>query len=94
MTNGLLGRGAQSSLAYHFKKDRFPTHRHPLNRSFLKRSRRERSADFGKRPNHHSPNLTKTNTMKCAACGKCAVAAWAQGVFYIVYIIAYGKKEE
>jgi len=37
MTNTPLLRGAQSALAYHFKKDRFPVQRQPLNRSFLKR---------------------------------------------------------
>lgn len=34
--NSLLDRDAQSPLGYHFKKDRFPEHRQPSNRPFLK----------------------------------------------------------
>jgi len=62
MTNGSLGRGTQSALAYHFKKDRFPTHRPPQNRSFLKRSLvyqipnfKENAPNFIQRENPSSP---------------------------------------
>lgn len=68
--------------AYHFKKDRFPTHRQPLNRSFLKRFPRKKSANSRSYPKiWPPPDLTKTNTTKCHWPQRCE--RWPQRLFDI-----------